>query len=189
MINNNDDSLLNLQTAKDNYLSKDYQKALLYIIKYLKLYPNNFEGLLLKSKIYSCLKNFPSSIQTFEKCLRLNSKCIEAIYGQAKCLKELRFYKEAIEKYRNIIELEPTPKIYNSIGACLYCMGHKEEAICQYNIAIQLDQNYTPAYFNKGICLSNLDKKEEAISQYNKAIELNNNYVDAYFQEVIVIIL
>ena len=62
MINNDDDSLLNLQKAKEYYSSKDYEKSLLYIIKYLKLYPNNFEGLLLKSKIYSCLKNYFKSI-------------------------------------------------------------------------------------------------------------------------------
>jgi tetratricopeptide (TPR) repeat protein len=132
MINNSDDSFLNLQKAKDNYLSKDYQKSLLYIIKHLKLYPNNFEGLLLKSKIYSCLENFKKSIQSFEKCLRLNSKSIEAIYGQAKCFKELEFYNEAISKYKKILEFEPKAKIYNSISACLYCMGNKEEAICQY---------------------------------------------------------
>ncbi len=50
MLNYNDDSVSNLQRAKDNYLSKDYQKALLYIMKHLKLYPNSFESLLLKSK-------------------------------------------------------------------------------------------------------------------------------------------
>jgi len=132
MINNNDDSVSNLQRAKDNYLSKDYQKALLYIMKNLKLYPNSFESLLLKSKIYSGLKNFPKSIQTYDKCLKLNPKCIEAIYGQAKCFKELEFYNESISKYKKILEFEPKAKIYNSISACLYCMGNKEEAICQY---------------------------------------------------------
>ncbi len=38
------------EKSKDYYFSKDYNKSLLYIIKYLKLYPNNFEALLFKGK-------------------------------------------------------------------------------------------------------------------------------------------
>ena len=139
----------------------------------------NSEAHLLKAKIYTNLRQFSSSLNSYKKVLKLLPNNIEAIYGEGKCFKELGFFYEAIAKFQQTI---PNAKAFNSIGTCHYCMGNKEEAIHQYNKAIQLNPNYTEAYFNKGICLSNLNKKEDAILMYNKAIELNNNYVDAYFQ-------
>ncbi len=82
-----------------------------------------------------------------------------------------------IKKYLNLNQKQK----YITVQVHVYIVQEIKKK--QYvNTAIQINLNYTLAYYNKGICLSNLDRKEDAISQYNKAIELNNNYVNAYFQ-------
>lgn len=57
-----------------------------------------------------------------------------------------------------------------------------------YSKAIELNQNYSEAYFNKGIteriiignCLKVLNSYEKSIELYDKAIELNPQYSKAY---------
>ena len=168
--------------AIDSYNEKQYIKSLHCIQLNLHLHPLHFESLLLKAKILFCLNRFTNSYAIYDKCLKINPQSTEALKGKAYTLKELGYNAEAIQIYKDLNSSSPSAKTYNSIGACLYNMGFKEDAISQYNKAIELNPNYTEAYFNKGVCLSNIGKKNEAIKMYQKAIELYPNYKEAHFQ-------
>ena len=53
----------------------------------------------------------------------------------------------------------------------------KEEwdmAIAEYNKAIELDNNYTSAYFERGELYKRLGKKSEAIADFEKVVSLSN---------------
>ena len=169
-------------SSKDNYHSKQYKKALINILIYIKLVPNNPKAYLLKGKIYMNLNEFEKSLNSFLKSHKLGETGIEILYGIARAYKELYKFDEALKYYNKALEMDPSAKSYYLYAKCLYSMGKKEYAIEIYNKAIQINPNYLEAYFNKGVCLSNLNFKEEAINMYNKTIELNPNFVDAYFQ-------
>ena len=47
------------------------------------------------------------------------------------------------------------------------------EAIKDYNQAIELDPKHANAYYNRGIAKALLKQYDEAIKDYNQAIELN----------------
>lgn len=53
-------------------------------------------------------------------------------------------------------------------------------SIVDYSKAIEVDSNFSLAYYNRGISKYNLQNYNEAILDYDKAIELNPNYSDAY---------
>jgi tetratricopeptide (TPR) repeat protein len=55
-----------------------------------------------------------------------------------------------------------------------------EEAIKDYDKAIELEPNITAGYNNRGLAKNYLKKYEEAIKDLNKAIELDPNYLFAY---------
>ena len=78
---------------------------------YLKLHPNHFDSFLLKGKIYYSLKNFTNSFISYDKCLLLNPQSQEALLGKAYCLKELKYYEEAIEIFRNKNQESPSAKV------------------------------------------------------------------------------
>ena len=59
-------------------------------------------------------------------------------------------------------------------------LGKHQEAIADYNKAIELNSKYTQAYNNRGNVKFVLEKHQEAIADYNKAIELNSKYTQAY---------
>ena len=61
-----------------------------------------------------------------------------------------------------------------------------DEAILNYNKAIEINPDNADYYYNRGDSYYNLDKYDEAISNYDKAIKLNpdkfnSNYADAYY--------
>ena len=168
--------------SKDNYHSKNFKKALINIIIYIELVPNNPKAYLLKGKIYINLNQFQNSLNSFQRSIKLGENSIEVLYGLARAYKEMFQFEEALKYYNKALKLEPTAKSHFLLAKCLYSMGKKECAIEIYDKAIKINPNYIDAYFNKGICLSNINLKLEAINMYNKVIELNPNFVDAYFQ-------
>ena len=74
------------------------------------------------------------------------------------------------------------------LGNLLSDLGRQEEALFDYNKAIEINPRYANYYNNRGdniqiklgILLSDLGRKEEALIDYNKAIEINPKYVNAY---------
>jgi len=169
-------------TSKDNYHAKHFNKALVNIIIYIKLAPNNPKAYILKGKIYLNLNQFEKSLLSFLRSEKLGENSIDLLYGLARSYKQLHQYDLALKYYKEALAKEPNEKSYYLLAKCYYAMGKKEYAIEIYNKAIELNPNYAEAYFNKGVCLSNLNFKSEAIDMYNKTIELNPNFIDAYFQ-------
>jgi len=59
--------------------------------------------------------------------------------------------------------------------------GNVDEALKDYNKAIELNPDYFKAYNNRAILKSSkLQNDNEALKDFNKAIEINPNYADAY---------
>ena len=56
-----------------------------------------------------------------------------------------------------------------------------QEAMDLYNQIIQLNPNYSNAYFNRGVAYDDLKEYKKAIADYTKAIELDPNYTYAYY--------
>ena len=177
-----------LNSSKNLMHQKKYNKALAYITLFLKCYPNSFEGFFLKCQIYTKLYRGNKALVLLNKVLSLLNKEndvehlmeIKILNNRGKCLIFLNRYEEAIDTYQKINELKIDAKNYLKIGVCYYNKKNIDEAINNYNKAIELNPNFTEAYFNKGICLSNQQKKEEAIEVFNKAIEIVNNDAELY---------
>ena len=70
---------------------------------------------------------------------------------------------------------------YHSRGTVNYWSSRFDEAIADYDKAIELNPNYSAAYNNRGSAKSSLRRFEEAIVDYDKAVELKPEYANAYF--------
>ena len=67
-----------------------------------------------------------------------------------------------------------------SEGITKYQLGKDEDAIKDYDDAIQLKPDYAEAYYNRGNVKARLGKDEDAIKDYDKAIQLKPDYAEAY---------
>ncbi len=77
--------------------------------------------------------------------------------------------------YYNLISI-----YYYNRGLAKYNLGRNQEAIADYDRAIQLNPNDAAAYFNRAYAKYALGKKEEAIADYDRAIWLDSNNAIAY---------
>ncbi|MEI0608286.1 tetratricopeptide repeat protein, partial [Brachyspira pulli] len=65
---------------------------------------------------------------------------------------------------------------YNNRGFTKYYLDQYEEAIKDYDKAIELNPNNRAFYNNRGVSKENLEEYNEALKDYKKALELDLNY-------------
>jgi len=67
-----------------------------------------------------------------------------------------------------------------NLGMTLQQQGRHEEAIAQYELALQLRPDYADAYHNIGVALQQTGKLERAIGYYQKTLSIKPDYINAY---------
>jgi Tfp pilus assembly protein PilF len=77
---------------------------------------------------------------------------------------------EAIELYRQSIELHPTPEAHTFLGWAYSFRGDYEQAIAECLRAIELDPSYGNPYNDIGVYLMELRRFDEAETWFEKAI-------------------
>ena len=91
----NESTIYYYNTSRDNYKSKHFNKALMNILIYMKLVPNNPKAYILKGKIYMNLNKYENGLNSFLRGIKLGEKSIEIIYGVARAYKELYIFDKA----------------------------------------------------------------------------------------------
>ena len=67
-------------------------------------------------------------------------------------------------------------------GNVKYDLKQHQEAIADYDTAIELNPKDAQTYNNRGVAKKMLKQYKEAIVDYDKAIELNPKYADSLLQ-------
>jgi tetratricopeptide (TPR) repeat protein len=69
---------------------------------------------------------------------------------------------------------------YNSLGLVLFQRGQLDEAIIQFQKALEIDPDYAEAYGNLGSALVQKRQLDEAIIQFQKALKINFNNAEVH---------
>lgn len=82
-------------------------------------------------------------------------------------------YEERIERYKQIIELDPADVLgYFSLGKAYFESGRKEEAAETFRKAVQVNEMHSSSYMYLGNALEDLGRGKEALEVYKKGIEV-----------------
>jgi tetratricopeptide (TPR) repeat protein/S1-C subfamily serine protease len=95
-------------------------------------------------------------------------------------LESLGRYSEALDAITQAIKLAPRAVFYSLRGASYTNLKQYENAIIDYDKAVQLNPLYAEIYANRGLTYFNLGKLEDAIVDYNKAIQLDPQNARTY---------
>jgi len=88
--------------------------------------------------------------------------------------------EDAKARFEKILEYSSSDDLtHNHLANTLHKLGIDDEAIRHHKIAIKLDENYAPYYFNYANTLYDLGQTKEALSLYKKALELDPSLKDA----------
>jgi Tfp pilus assembly protein PilF len=67
-----------------------------------------------------------------------------------------------------------------NLGVVLFQKGRVDEAVAQYQKALEINPNYVAAHYNLGNALFQKGQLDEALAQYQKAVEINPNDAEAH---------
>src|SRR5262249_7052130 len=89
-------------------------------------------------------------------------------------------YRRAIDYYTAEIAMHPASGLYNNRGNLWHDRGALDNAISDFNAAIQLDPTNAAAYCNRGGALSDKKEFDQAIADFDAALKLDANFATAY---------
>lgn len=103
----------------------------------------------------------------------------------AKCAKQGN-YQQAIQLLTQVVQFSlsrRTPMDYNNRGLMYFHLGQLEEAIANYNRALELNPNLAAAYNNRANCYVNQGEMIDALMDYDQALDLNPSHIRALINQ------
>lgn len=161
--------LKNWRQAKENY-----DKA-------IQLDPNNSDAYFGRGLAKGKLDDKVGEMKDYNKAIELNPEYSKAYHNRAILKSYLGDYSGSIQDFDFAIQLYPDEETYLARGNVKEKSGKSQQAIEDYNKAIELNPNFASAYLNRGISKNNLGNTLEAIKDYNRAIILDPKDEGAYY--------
>lgn len=164
------------------WLSEDIDKAFVYFKRAHELnpafdWPSYNLGLIyaLKYQADSSIKYYSMAIESNPN-LSIYFKRRGDVYFEVK-----KDYKSAIDDYTKCITLDPNESIYYENRGYAYLYNNNlDDAIYDFNKALELYDKYVEAIKGLGDCYYQKKNLLKAIEYYSKAIDLYDNYDFAY---------
>ena len=104
-----------------------------------------------------------------------------ALHGLGLVAYMRRRYAEAIERFRQAIQIDATnPQYHSNLGEALRRSGHPKEALAAFHRSQILMPEFLKAHLGMGNCLRDLGRFEEAIARFRLALAINPNFAEAY---------
>ena len=178
------------------FINKDYNNALNFINKSLKIDINNEDSLVIKLKIlyymnpsaFYYLGKISQDEEKYEKAIDLYIQSLEHHYKNIVeiyenlgiCYQKIKEYKEALIYYEKYSIYIPKDEIYFKMGLCSLELKLYNKANEYFTMCITLNNRNVEAMNYKGICYVNLGIEKKAERNFLKAIDADNNFHKAY---------
>ncbi len=132
-------------------------------------------------------ERFDDALKCYEEALKIEPRNANILFLKGSVLISLERYEKAIdtlevaiEQYQNnyyetVFELA---NAYHNKGVALHKMDQIDEALNSYSLALGVNPEYAPAYYEIGQILESQEKYEKALENYNKCLELDNSNSD-----------
>jgi tetratricopeptide (TPR) repeat protein len=171
-----------LKLGEIYYLVQNYQKAIEYVNKALKIDEHSARAYYIKGTIYRESGDTARAISSLETAVEQDNTYADAFYDIG-LMYAARKNPLAFEYYDNVLRLDP-----NNLNAgyarakLMQDIGRTDEAIKEYERLIKLNSNCDNCYYNIGAIYLEVKKDpKKALENFTKAIEINPSYVEAYF--------
>jgi len=121
-------------------------------------------------------QGFPQdALESFKQALKLNPNFIKAYLGLGDAHVSLREYAKAAGGYGKVISMRPDKArlAYFKRGEINFLLGQLQQAMADFQAAIEIDPNYADAHMSLGNTFFKLKSYEQAITYYDRTLEAN----------------
>ncbi len=130
--------------------------------------------------LYTQQEEFEKAIEAFDFSIAITNDFSSTHYYKAIAQMNLGKYSDAIETYKDFIDIdEESEEIYCFIAECYERMKDYDNSLLFYDKSIKLNPKYADAWYGKGIVLKLLGRFGESVRCVKKAIkndEENSEY-------------
>jgi tetratricopeptide (TPR) repeat protein len=108
------------------------------------------------------------AVESYKRALEINSADVEVNANIGVALATKGDFARAERHYRIAVKTLNTPAVHNNLGYALASMGKLDEAIEQFEEALQIKPDYKPARVNLDIFLAEKQKLKDKMSEDTK---------------------
>lgn len=128
---------------------------------------------------------YEAAVKDLTEAVKLSPDWEDPHYVLALSLTELGRLKEAIEEFKQVVNLaiKDEPKIlalYN-MGNAHADLGEYQEAIASYQQAIKLNSQLSKPHNNLGLAYAASNRIADAVTEFKQAVQLRPDYAEAHY--------
>lgn len=156
-------------------IKENYEAAVASFQAGIILDSENSEIFLSLGDVYMAEGDLDKAIRAYCDAISINGDDYRAYSKAGLALWEKDYIEEAVVAYHRSISLNSEYDIaQNNLGVIyLDGIGTPEEALTYFKKAVEINPNYTLAYFNAGRALQSMGEFNEAADYYQMALDLN----------------
>ena len=125
-------------------------------------------------------RKFSQAKKIYLELIKLSDREIDALNNLGMIELHQENVLHAINFFSQSILINPDQSIIKfNLGNCFLSLSRFEDALLNYDDAIELDPSFAEALNNRGSALQGLNKFDEALVAYSQAIGLKSNYFEA----------
>lgn len=177
-----------LKLGTEKYTRKDYKGAIAAYTQVLQLNPKNIDAYVSRGLIYEELRDYKSAVADYEQVNRISYDPLvlnnlirnyallkdkeKAIAVVDQRIAQISNYAARTSTYNPFVKLFKI-QFYSIRGTILIYFQDYTDAIKDYSQALQLNPNYTPAYYARGFAYDQLGQSKAAIKDYQQVLGIN----------------
>jgi len=187
-----DYALIYLFKGMNEVMIEDYSKAREDFNKVIELEADINYTYVKRGQLYTRQGQYDLAIEDFNRAIEMDSIYYEAYYERGTVYQTLKVYEKSVNDYEKAFYLYPALKNtlhkslkicegYNNLGMVYLKSKNYQEALKNFNNAIDWNPIFHEPYLNRGITYRNLHYFDAAISDFNRVLKLDIAKVEASF--------
>jgi tetratricopeptide (TPR) repeat protein len=159
------------------YYKSEFTKAVTDLEKAISLNPNDDESYSKLGEMHSTTfienpnLNYEKAIEYYGKAVKLKPKEIKYYAARAYIFEKVKKYKEAIDDYSTLIELQPVERYYQARGEKHLISNNYESAVKDFTKAIELLNDFYYLYEKRGEAFLKLKLYEDALKDFDHIVQ------------------
>lgn len=90
-------------------------------------------------------------------------------------------YEEACKIYEELLKEHSSAELHNNYGLALFYLDRYEDALREFEKAIEIDREFSLPYINMGLIYLNKGEYEKAIDSLNHALKFDSGNPEAHY--------